>query len=212
MNVQDTMPSRIPLTLIVATTSNLGIGFKGTLPWHIKSEMQYFARVTSCAALSSPEGSRNAVIMGRKTWDSIPAKFRPLKNRVNVVISRNAPSVNVGQENWEQNPIWVDSVERAVAILEEQSSTRPAIARAFVIGGSQIYDAMKDMADSVLLTRVYGDWDVDTYFTVDYDKESKWTRASLEELNNFTGENVPEARIKEKEVEFEYRLYVKQRD
>jgi dihydrofolate reductase len=73
------------LTLIVAATRSNGIGKGGTLPWHLPKEMAYFARVTS----SAPEGSINAVLMGRNTWESIPDKFRPLRKRMNVVISRN---------------------------------------------------------------------------------------------------------------------------
>ena len=73
------------LTLIVAATVSNGIGQSSRLPWRLPQEISYFARVTS----NAPEGTKNAVIMGRKTWESIPAKFRPLKDRANVVISRN---------------------------------------------------------------------------------------------------------------------------
>jgi dihydrofolate reductase len=73
------------LTLIVAATKSNGIGQNARLPWRLPKEMAYFAQVTS----NAPDGSSNAVIMGRNTWESIPKKFRPLKNRVNIVISRN---------------------------------------------------------------------------------------------------------------------------
>jgi dihydrofolate reductase len=217
MTTKETMSHKVPLTLIVATTSNLGIGLKGALPWRLKSEMQYFARVTSRVAPSSPPNSKNAVIMGRKTWESIPPKFRPLKNRVNVVISRNTPPMEAmassGGNEWQQGPIWVDSVERAVAVLEgnkpDMSTSLPTVGRAFIIGGAQIYEATRelDAVDTVLVTRVFGDWEVDTYFPTDYDKESKWSRASLEELREWTGEDIPEGNIKEGDTEFEYRLY-----
>lgn len=74
------------LTIIVAATRNNGIGQGSRLPWRLPQEMSYFASVTSRA----PEGQANAVVMGRTTWESIPTKFRPLKNRVNLVLSRNA--------------------------------------------------------------------------------------------------------------------------
>lgn len=74
------------LTLIVAATLTNGIGQGSRLPWRLPQEMAYFARVTTAA----PEGSANAVIMGRNTWESIPPKFRPLKQRKNIVISSNA--------------------------------------------------------------------------------------------------------------------------
>ena len=80
------MMSRV--TLIVAATKNNGIGQAGKLPWHLPQEMQYFARVTT----GEPDGigKKNAVVMGRATWESIPRRFRPLPGRINLVISRQA--------------------------------------------------------------------------------------------------------------------------
>lgn len=94
------MPLSTPLTLIVATTPiphhlptnarpKLGIGQNGTLPWpRIKADMSFFARVTSRPPATRP-GSTNAVIMGRKTYESIPEKLRPLGKRINVVVTRD---------------------------------------------------------------------------------------------------------------------------
>ncbi|OQD77875.1 hypothetical protein PENDEC_c002G00092 [Penicillium decumbens] len=97
----------LPLTLIVATTpvriapsrpltpqdpndtptTSLGIGLKGTLPWpRIKADMSFFARVTS---RPPAPGTTNAIIMGRKTYDSIPKHLRPLAKRINVIITRD---------------------------------------------------------------------------------------------------------------------------
>ena len=73
------------LTLIVAATTKNGIGRGGTMPWHIPKDLAYFSRVTT----SAPIGQANAVLMGRKTWESIPNKFRPLKKRINIVLSRD---------------------------------------------------------------------------------------------------------------------------
>ena len=65
--------------------NRLGIGSKGNLPWKLRSEMQHFTRMTK---KTSNENMQNAVLMGRKTWESIPAKFRPLPSRFNVVVTR----------------------------------------------------------------------------------------------------------------------------
>jgi dihydrofolate reductase len=73
------------LSIIVAATATNGIGINGGLPWRLPREMAYFARITSQA----PAGQTNAVIMGRKTWESIPSKFRPLSNRLNIILSRD---------------------------------------------------------------------------------------------------------------------------
>lgn len=78
---------QLSLTLIVAATPSNAIGRNSTLPWRLSQEMAYFARITK-----GEEGSskRNAVIMGRKSWEGIPAKFRPLPGRTNIVVSRQA--------------------------------------------------------------------------------------------------------------------------
>ncbi|CAI7674819.1 unnamed protein product [Penicillium pancosmium] len=101
------IPPSLPLTLIVATTpirvasasattstppsdqnaTRLGIGLKGTLPWpRIKADMSFFARVTS---RPPKQGTTNAIIMGRKTYDSVPKHLRPLAKRISVVITRD---------------------------------------------------------------------------------------------------------------------------
>ena len=105
------------LTIIVAATLNNGIGQNGRLPWRLSKEMQYFARVTS----NAPEGSVNAVLMGRNTWESIPKKFRPLPKRVNVVVSSNRQyelcvlyKFNV-RSSTDQSKTWKDAVGRAHA-------------------------------------------------------------------------------------------------
>ncbi|PRQ76741.1 hypothetical protein AAT19DRAFT_12159 [Rhodotorula toruloides] len=75
---------QLSLTLIVAATPSHGIGRNSTLPWRLSKEMAYFARMTK----GEGQELANAVIMGRKSWEGIPSKFRPLPGRVNVVVSR----------------------------------------------------------------------------------------------------------------------------
>ncbi|KAJ5896885.1 uncharacterized protein N7473_006284 [Penicillium subrubescens] len=99
------IPHSLPLTLIVATTpirvasstpneaapTRLGIGLKGTLPWpRIKTDMSFFARATSRAPTP---GTTNAIIMGRKTYDSVPKHLRPLGKRISVVVTRDTTGV-----------------------------------------------------------------------------------------------------------------------
>jgi dihydrofolate reductase/thymidylate synthase len=71
---------------IVACDANRGIGLEGSVPWRLRGDMAYFKRKTSAV---EKEGNVNAVIMGRKTWESIPAKFRPLPGRLNIILTRN---------------------------------------------------------------------------------------------------------------------------
>lgn len=79
---------QISLTLIVAATTTNGIGASSTLPWRLPKEMAYFARVTKATGTAGEGEGMNAVVMGRKTWEGIPSRFRPLPERVNVVVSR----------------------------------------------------------------------------------------------------------------------------
>jgi dihydrofolate reductase len=73
--------------IVAACGKSFGIGCNGELPWRLRSEMKYFAETTS---KTKDPNKRNAVIMGRKTWESIPSKFRPLKSRLNIVLSHQA--------------------------------------------------------------------------------------------------------------------------
>ena len=94
------MAQRSSVTLIVAATMNNGIGLSGRLPWRLPREMAYFAKITTLVPetiSSNNDGAhpaenisgKNAVIMGRNTWESIPKAFRPLKGRINIILSRS---------------------------------------------------------------------------------------------------------------------------
>lgn len=221
-------PPHIPLTLIVAVTPNLGIGANGQLPWRIKSEIQYFARVTTRVPASLPQTPRlqNAVIMGRKTWESIPKKFRPLKGRVNVVLSSGAEGKPADGATWVKSMeaamnylsgLWVNSGESKEELDGAENEESPRVARAFVIGGAALYKAALDMPETerVLLTEVQGDhWGCDTFFPVQLErtdgKEVGWKRKSDEQLSAWVGEDVPSGLVKEGDVEFQYCMYEKE--
>lgn len=220
-------PPSLPLnlTLIVAATSKkLGIGKNGGLPWRLKAEMQYFARVTTRLPpqyASKPRGEvQNAVIMGRKTWESIPKKFRPLRDRLNVVLSSK---VSGDGREMVDGALWVRSLEDALEVLGrttadgsmEDAGGMPQIARAFIIGGAGVYKSALELpnanANKVLLTKVHNDFECDTFFPVALDSEegSKqgWRRTTNKELSEYVGEDVAEGTIKEGDTEFEYCLF-----
>jgi len=207
-----------PLTLIVATTAKNGIGKNGTLPWPmLKKEMAYFARITkrvpssttSTSSEDSSQAPQNVVVMGRKTWESIPSKFRPLPQRTNVVISRSSKLEGAGDD-----VVVSDSISSALSSLAAKAKEGNAapLGRVFVIGGAAIYNQALEMeqAKSILLTRVEGEWDCDTDFPVDVEVEQGWQRRDKEGLDEFTGEDVEEVQeeeVKGEKVRYEFRLY-----
>ncbi|KAF2836750.1 hypothetical protein M501DRAFT_939158 [Patellaria atrata CBS 101060] len=239
------MPSpRLPLTLIVAATPSLGIGRAGTLPWPpLKSEMAYFARVTKRVpssflqgpktVVSDPQNAikekqwlKNVVVMGRKTWESIPPRFRPLRGRVNVIVSGRGVLDGIAQvtdkgegiaQEGRDEVLVFPSLERAVEGLEERRGENEGFvpARVFVIGGEMLYRAALAMAQTryVLLTKVGREFECDAFFPVNLEgeegKERGWERKGREELSAFVGEEVGEREREEVDggVDFEFCLF-----
>ncbi|KAF2100521.1 hypothetical protein NA57DRAFT_9610, partial [Rhizodiscina lignyota] len=203
------------LTLIVAATTARGIGKHGNLPWRLSAEMKYFARVTTRTPSGSPANTKNAVIMGRKTWESIPPKFRPLKGRINVVLSRS------------EDVLLTSSLKNALLLLSKigisgtqhspSSSHEQKLNRAYVIGGSSVYNEALKLSQTrhVLLTKVYKDFDCDTFFPIDLEgetgKSDGWRRQTKKELEVFTGEDFGQSveRQSQGDVEFEFCLFSK---
>lgn len=218
-----TMPhTKTSLTLIVAATPKNGIGKNGALPWPmLKKEMAYFARVTkrvptSTSTSSNPSKAedkqakslpRNAVIMGRKTWDSIPPKFRPLKDRTNIVISSQERGALSGVTD---DVIVSSSILDGLSELEKavQSGRAPALGRAYVIGGARIYNAAMELEQTkhVLLTRVAREYECDTFFP-DLEGSEQWARKERKELEDFVGEEVVEGGLEEEGVKYEFQLW-----
>ncbi|RYP64011.1 hypothetical protein DL771_008982 [Monosporascus sp. 5C6A] len=209
----------LELTLVVAATRNMGIGRGGTLPWTgLKKEMAYFARVTKRLPSTAQPPAMNAVIMGRKTWDSIPPRFRPLKGRLNIVISRShseqPPPPPPREVEAETEAVRVGSLEQAIEYLGSAASTSPAAVtgRAFVIGGAQIYGAALRLREArrVLLTRVMNDFECDTFFPLELSESqagSAWVQRSKAELDAWTGETVPEGIQEENGTKYEFQMW-----
>jgi len=142
---------RAKYDIIVATDLNRGIGKNNQLPWRIPTDLKYFRDLTSITPVPDV---KNAVIMGRKTWESIPAGYRPLKDRVNVILTRNK------DYSVPQGVFKAESLDAAMTIL-----ARGPIDRVFVIGGAEIYaQAMQDERCGLLyLTEVRNRFDCDTF-------------------------------------------------
>ena len=137
------------LSLIAAVTRNRGIGLNNRLLVHLPEDLKHFRRVT----MGCP------VIMGRKTWDSLPPAFRPLPGRRNVVVSRHAQAECPGA-------VVCTSLEAALALLQTES-------RVFVIGGEQIYALALPRADELVLTEIDAEPPADAFFPA-------WSAADFE--------------------------------
>lgn len=132
--------NRPVLSLIAAVARNGAIGRNNALLWHEPEDQRHFRRVT----MGGP------VIMGRKTWDSLPARFRPLPGRRNVVVTRN--------ERWHADGAEaVRSLAAALALLAGSP-------KVFVIGGAELYALALPHAAELVLTEIDADLDGDTFF------------------------------------------------
>ena len=111
--------------IVVATDDRNGIGLAGKLPWRCRDDMQHFKTLTT----ASPDETCNAVIMGRLTWESLPAASRPLPGRKNIVLSSSQRSLQV------EGVLCAQSLDAALA----ECVIDPKIHRIFVIGGGRVY-------------------------------------------------------------------------
>lgn len=142
------------LEIVVAYDSQKGIGKDGKLAWHLPKDLAYFKKLTTTVEDTSKQ---NMVIMGRKTYESIAEKFRPLPARLNVVLTSKVAI--------DDQAICVDSWEVAMSLAQEKVSDG-SIERVFVIGGASVYKQAleSDFIHKVWLTKVYGDYKCDTFF------------------------------------------------
>ena len=145
-----------PFSIVVATDINNGIGKNGQLPWHLPGDLKYFRELTSLT--KAPE-KKNAVIMGRKTWESIPSKFRPLPGRINIVLTRNK-DLDVPMEVYKAK-----SFLEAFKMLEKQS-LKDLIENVYVIGGAKTYqEAIKQPeCQKLYITQILHSFPCDAFF------------------------------------------------
>ncbi len=120
------------IALIAAMSTNRVIGINNDLPWHLPDDMKYFMNTTL----------GRTVIMGRKNYESLPPKYRPLPNRTNIVVTRQADYEAEGCSV-------VGSMEAAVELARANGEDL-----LFIIGGGQIYELGLDLADEVYLTEI----------------------------------------------------------
>jgi dihydrofolate reductase len=128
------------INIIVATSTNLVIGKDNDLPWHLPTDMKYFKDTTK----------GHIVVMGRKCWESIPEKYRPLPNRTNIVMSRDKNYVAEGASVS-------DDLEKLLKMHEHSDK------EVFIIGGANLYKEAFQYAHRLYLTQIYSEVEGDVY-------------------------------------------------
>ena len=154
------------ISIIVAVANNNVIGKDNILIWHLPADMKFFKEKTS----------GHCIITGRKNYESIPEKFRPLPNRTNIVITR--------QKNYlAPGAIVVDSIEQAIekALVTGDSEV-------FIIGGAEIYKQCMHLANRIYLTQIHHTFEGDAFFpelNVNEWKETAKTEGSVDDKNKY---------------------------
>ncbi|MCQ2287060.1 MAG: dihydrofolate reductase [Bacteroidales bacterium] len=134
------------ISIIAAMDAHNGIGLNGSIPWHLPADLKYFKEITS----------EHIIVMGRKTWDSLPIK--PLPHRRNLMLSRHYVSNRPGVEIFQTIDSLLDSI--------------PSDEELFVIGGAEIYHQFLPIAHRLYLTKINAIFHADTFFPpIDY---SQW--------------------------------------
>lgn len=192
--------------VVVAAERGMGIGKDGKMPWELPHEVAYFKELT----LKTRDPSKqNVVIMGRKTYESIPAKFRPLKGRVNVVLSSkydasspipsprgsvrdstsSLKSVKVGTDTAKAAKVDgflpAGSLRQAMELVSDKEM-RSKIETVFVIGGATVYkEAMKSpLCQAVHITQIDASYKCDTFFPqIDTARFKLWSASEPREEN-----------------------------
>lgn len=163
------MASDLPLQqrafqIVVACTREFGIGLDGGLPWRLPGDMAFFKALT-CE--TSEPSKRNALVMGRRTWESIPPKFRPLPGRLNVVLSRSAQLRPLSSEEV----LVCSSLHSALHLLASPPYSA-SVETVFVIGGGQVYKEAVELpgCDAIHMTEIEYSCECDTFFPA-FDKQ-----------------------------------------
>lgn len=141
--------------MIAAIGENRELGKDNDLIWHLPDDMKFFKETTK----------GYPVIMGRKNYESIPPKWRPLPNRLNIVLTTNKSYVN-------EDVVVCHEMEEAIDFAKTHTEKEEI----FIIGGGQIYELGLSVANRIYLTEIHGSFDADVFFP-DFDR-APWEEVS----------------------------------
>ena len=175
------------INMIVACCANNGIGFKNSIPWFIRNDLKYFSKTTK-------GNKNNTIIMGRKTWESLPKK--PLPNRHNIILSRNVEVDKQIKQMSSENVSCFQSSQQALEFCKKNSFDE-----VWIIGGTEIYkhfyQCFTDDIKKIYITRVKKEYECDVYFPEISDRFDLTNCLLTIEYDEVTKEN----------VEVEYQIY-----
>ena len=129
---------------IVAYCKNHGLGYNNKIPWKISDDLEFFKTVTT----------DHVVVMGRKTYDSIPNKYKPLSNRINIVITNNKDLIKLSSYNLVYTPLC--NLDNVLKFYPNKNI--------YVAGGSTLYKQLQNRIDTYFVTDIEKEFETDTYF------------------------------------------------
>lgn len=199
------------MNIIVAKNLLNGIGYQGGFPWKtIHSDLLYFKNITtyfnddnigSLYSNNTPRLSekQNVVIMGRRTWESIGKK--PLKNRLNIVISRSQSFI----DQLNESVMTFSSLSNAYHSLQRTDD----ISEIFIIGGSELYHEALIQFDikRIFITEINSLDEADTFFPP-FD-EANYTKLDYFQFKDLLGHTAPYGNLEENEIQFSFSIYEK---
>ena len=160
-------------TILVAYDENRVIGNKGKLPWELAEDLRLFKERTV----------DNIVIMGRKTWESLP--IQPLPKRINIVVSNSWHDKLKDSGKWDYSDFYLrPSLEKACFFAHLRAESYTPKKEIYIIGGAMIYEeALKNnLVDKIVVSKVHGDYEGDVYFP---ELSEEWRSTVLGEYNGF---------------------------
>ena len=153
---------------IYAIDLNNGLSKNGTIPWNSKTDMLFFMNKTK----------NNIVIMGKNTFFSLPKEHRPLKNRLNIVLTSN-PHLYEDNINDSSNVLFTNNDNIYQAILKNKNKYYEMYNflnkdfKIFIIGGKTIYEKFIPLCDKIWVTQIKSDYKCDLFIDYDYSKQYK---------------------------------------
>ena len=150
------------MNIIVALNKkNNGIGMNNKIPWNISNDLKNFQQITS---KTFKDNTKNMVVMGHNTWKSIPTTHKPLKNRINIVLTRNTDVKLKHSIESNKDTFVKHNFDEIIEVSKLNLNYN--ISNIFIIGGETIYKMALEtnLVSKIYVTEIYQDYECDTFF------------------------------------------------